>query len=114
METNNKKTKVTHKPHTIRFTDKAIDELKYRNNYNHRQNVRFIDGPPGVTLRWTPKTNKKIFQIEGKCKGHSFRMDIGQFYLGSYGTLEVNESYYLYLKNIRDLMEPGSLTQRLP
>ena len=90
MQTNKKKTKVTHKPHSIRFTDKAIDELKYRNNYNHRQNVRFIDGPPGVTMRWTPKTNKKIFQIEGKCKGHSFRMDIGQFYLGSYGTLEVN------------------------
>jgi hypothetical protein len=35
METNKTKTKVTHKPHTIRFTDKAIDELKYRNNYNH-------------------------------------------------------------------------------
>ena len=63
METNKTKAKVTHKPHSIRFTDKAIDELKYRNNYNHRQNVRFIDGPPGVTLRWTPKTNKKIFQI---------------------------------------------------
>jgi len=90
METNKKKTKVTHKPHSIRFTDKAIDELKYRNNYNHRQIVRFIDCPPGITMRWTPKTNKKIFQIEGKCKGHSFRMDIGQFYLGSFGTLEVN------------------------
>ena len=63
METNKKKTKVTHKPHSIRFTDKAIDELKYRNNYNHRQIVRFIDGPPGITMRWTPKTNKKIFQI---------------------------------------------------
>ena len=41
METNKKKTKVTHKPHSIRFTDKAIDEMKYRNNFNRRQNGSF-------------------------------------------------------------------------
>ena len=60
METNKKKTIVTHKPHSIRFTDKAIDELKYRNNYNHRQNVRFVIIPGCVTCLFPSNLLKHI------------------------------------------------------
>lgn len=75
-------------PRSLRFTVKAVDKLKYRNNYNYGQNVRFLDGPPVITMRQTPKTNKKIFQIKGKCKGHSLRMDLGQFYPDSFSILK--------------------------
>ena len=105
METKKTKGILTHPSHTIQYTDKAIADLKY-NQKNHKRNrlrVNFKNGPVGVSLRWTPKSNKKIFQLEGFYKGHSFRMDIGQFYLGSYGTLEVNEKLTPIFKKHKSL-----------
>ena len=105
METKKTKGILTHPSHTIQYTDKAIADLKY-NQKNHKRNrlrVNFKNGPVGVSLRWTPKSNKKIFQLEGFYKGHSFRIDVGHFYLGSYGTLEVNEKLTPIFKKHKSL-----------
>ena len=108
MEAIKNKTKVTHQSHTIQYNDKAIEELKYNKKTEKRQRIKvnFRNGPIGVSLRWTPRTNKKIFQLEGKIKnkiigetkdiegviikGKSFRMDLCQFHYEHLGTLEVN------------------------
>ena len=61
METKKTKGILTHPSHTIQYTDKAIADLKY-NQKNHKRNrlrVNFKNGPVGVSLRWTPKSNKK-------------------------------------------------------
>jgi len=102
MEAIKKVKKVTHPLHTIQYNDKAIEGLKWNKKLEKRQRiiVSFKNGTVGISLRWTPKTNKKIFELVGKLKnkkikdkqikGKSFRMDLGQFHLGHFGTHEVN------------------------
>ena len=61
MEAKDNKSKVGHQLYSIQYNDKAITNLKYNQKTEKRQRIKvqFKNGPGGVTLRWTPKTNKK-------------------------------------------------------
>ena len=86
MEAKDNKTKVIHQSYTIQYNDKAIEGLKYNKKLEKRQRIRvhLKNGPGGVTLRWTPKTNKKIFQLEYKFRSKYYVLDCGQFQPGSF------------------------------
>ena len=100
MEAKDNKTKVIHQSYTIQFNDKAIEGLKYNKKLEKRQRIRvhLKNGPGGVTLRWTPKTNKKIFQLEYKFRSKSYVLDCGQFQPGSFTCNSLNK----YLIRIND------------
>ena len=59
MEPKTNDTKVRHQLYEVQFTDKAINNLKWnkRTEKRHRVKVRLKNGPKGVSIRWTPKTN---------------------------------------------------------
>ena len=63
MEQVRDKHKIEHQRYTIQYNDKAIEGLKWNKKLEKRQRikVRFKNGPRGISLRWTPKTNKKVF-----------------------------------------------------
>ena len=81
MEQVRDKHKVAHQLHRIQYNDKAISNLKWnkKTEKRHRIKVSFKNGPKSITLRWTPKTNKKIFQLMFKFRGKTLRYDCGEF-----------------------------------
>ena len=81
MEQVRDKHKVAHQLHRIQYNDKAISNLKWnkKTEKRHRIKVSFKNGPKSITLRWTPKTNKKIFQLMFKFRGKTLRHDCGEF-----------------------------------
>jgi len=78
--------KGTHQFHTIQFTDKAIINLKYNKKTEKRQRIRvkLKNAPRGISLRWTPISNKKVFQLEFRFRGKKYRHDCGVFTPGVY------------------------------
>ena len=100
MVANIKSNKVIHQSYTIQYNDKAISNLKWNKKIEKRQRIRvhFKNGPGGVTMRWTPKTNKKIFQLEYKFRGKSYVLDCGQFLPGSFTCTSLDK----YLITIND------------
>ena len=49
-------------------------------------------------MRWSAKTNKKIFQLEYKFRGKSFILDCGQYLPGSFTCTDLDK----YLIKIND------------
>ena len=66
----------------------------------------FKNGPGGVTLRWTPKTNKKIFQLIYKFRGKTYTLDCGQFIPGSFTCNSLDK--YLLRINEKHRNDDGS------
>ena len=109
MEANLKQDKITHRLHTIvQFNDKAIENLKWNKQTNIRQRikVRFKNGPRGVTLRWTPKTNKKVFELIYIFRGKTYRHDCGEFTPGVYTCVSLQE--YLVKLNSKHRSPDGT------
>jgi hypothetical protein len=109
MEANLKQDKITHRLHTIvQFNDKAIESLKWNKQTNKRQRikVRFKNGPRGVTLRWTPKTNKKVFELIYIFRGKTYRHDCGEFTPGVYTCVSLQE--YLVKLNSKHRSPDGT------
>ena len=81
MEQVRDKHKIEHQRYTIQYNDKAIEGLKWNKKLEKRQRikVRFKNGPRGISLRWTPKTNKKVFQLIFSFRGNSLIQDCGEF-----------------------------------
>ena len=100
MEADIKLNKVIHPSYTIQYNDKAISNLKWNKKIEkrHRIRVHFKNGPRGISLRWSPKTNKKIFQLEYKFRGKSFILDCGQYLPGSFTCTDLDK----YLIKIND------------
>ena len=86
MEPDIKHKNIVHQQYTIQFTDKAINNLKWNKQTEKRQRIkiRFKNGPRGISLRWTPKTNKKVFQLIFIYKGKTFTHDCGEYTPGVY------------------------------
>jgi integrase len=86
MEADKKTNRIEHQQYTIQYNDKAISDLKYNKRISKRQRikVRFKNGPKGISLRWTPKTNKKVFQLIFAFRGKSLLLDCGEFLPGSF------------------------------
>ena len=105
MVTINKSVGVTHQSPKIQYNDKAIAELKFNKKLAKREriDIGFKNGPVGVSLRWTLKSNKKVFQLLGKCRGQTFRMHLGQFHLGAFGTHEVDTKLTPIFKKHKDI-----------
>ena len=100
MEADKKTNRIEHIQYTIQYNDKAISNLKYNKQTIKRQRikVRFKNGPRGISLRWTPKTNKKVFQLIFAFRGKIFIHDCGEFLPGSYGCNDLDK----YLINLND------------
>ena len=66
---------------TIQYNDRAISNLKYNKQIVKRQRltIRFKNGPKGIQLRWTPKTNKKVFRLVFLFRGKSYSHYCGEF-----------------------------------
>ena len=92
--------KGTHQFHAIQFNDKAIINLKYNQKTEKRQRIRvkLKNAPRGISLRWTPQTNKKVFQLEFKFRGKKVRHDYGVFTPGVY-TCNTLMSYLVRLND---------------
>ena len=104
MEANLKTKKITHQLHTIQFTDKAIENLRWNKGTEKRQRikVKFKNGPRGVTLRWSPKTNKKVFELIYIFQGKTYRHDCGEFTPGVF-TCNSLQEYLLKFNNKLDI-----------
>ena len=76
--------KVAQQLHTyeVEFNDKAITNLKYKEKTiltRKRIRVRLKNGPRGVVLRWTVRTNKKVFSLMFKFRKKILRHNRGEF-----------------------------------
>ena len=65
MEQETKSLKIRHQLDTIQFTDSAIENLKWNKRTDKRQRIKikFKNAPKGISLRWSPRTNKKVFKF---------------------------------------------------
>ena len=108
MEANTKTSKVIHPSYTIQFTDKAIESLKWTKQSTNRQRVRvkFKNAPRGITLRWTPKTNKKVFQLQFKFREKSYNHDCGEYTPGVFTCRSLQE--YLLKLNEKHISADGT------
>ena len=81
MEPNTNDKKVSHQLYEVQFSDEAIIKLKYNKKTEKRHRVKVIlkNGPKGVSLRWTPRTNKKVFQLLFKFRGKTYFHNCGEF-----------------------------------
>jgi hypothetical protein len=82
METDLKQEKITHRlPTRIQFSNKAIEGLTWNKQTEKRQRIkiRFKNGPRGVSLRWTPKTNKKVFELIYIYNYKTYRHHCGEY-----------------------------------
>lgn len=82
MEAKAKQKNIVHQQYTIQFSDKAINNLKWNKQIEVRQRikVRFKNAPRGISLRWTPEMNKKVFQLKFRFRGKKIRHDYGVFF----------------------------------
>jgi hypothetical protein len=81
MEANSKTEKITHRLPTIQFTDKAIENLRWNKGTEkiQRISIKFKNGPSGVSMRWTPKNNKKVFQLIFIYNSKTYNHDCGEY-----------------------------------
>ena len=100
MEAKLNKEIITHRLPTIQYNDRAISNLKWNKQIGKRQrlNIRFKNGPKGVQLRWTPKTNKKVFRLVFLFRGKSYSHYCGEFLPGSFGCNDLDK----YLLKLND------------
>ena len=92
--------KVIHPSYKVQYNDEAILNLKWNKKSVKRQRIRvkLKNAPRGISIRWTPKTNKKIFQLEFKFRGKSYVHDCGEFLPGSFGCNDL-DGYLLKLND---------------
>jgi len=88
----------------IDFNDKAIDRLYIKSgpriDFKFRNvKVSFLKS---LRLRYSPKTQKKIFTLMYGYKGRSLKLPFGEFILDHYGTLEVSEELLKLYKKYYD------------
>jgi len=100
MEAMLNKKRITHRLPTIQYNDRAISNLKYNKQIVKRQRltIRFKNGPKGIQLRWTPKTNKKVFRLVFLFRGKSYSHYCGEFLPGSFGCNDLDK----YLLTLND------------
>ena len=81
MEPNTNEKKVSHQLYEVQFSDEAIIKLKYnkKTEKRHRVKVNLKNGPKGVSIIWTPRTNKKVFQLLFKFRGKTYFHNCGEF-----------------------------------
>ena len=98
MEANLKTEKITHRLPTIQFTDKAIENLRWNKGTEKRQriSIKFKNGPKGISLRWSPRTNKKVFQLIFRFEGKTIFHDCGEYTPGVF-TCSALQEYLLKL-----------------
>ena len=108
METIKDKAKITHQSPTIQYNDKAIKELKWNKKHSKRKRieVKFKNGPKAISLRWTPKTNKKVFTLSFRFREKTYRHNCGEFLPGSYVCNDLDK--YLIKLNEKHRNEDGS------
>ena len=100
MEADLENKKIVHQQYTIQFSNKAINNLKWNKQTEIRQRIkiRFKNGPRGVSMRWTPKTNKKVFQLIFIYNGKTYTHDCGEYTPGVY-TCESLQEYLVKLND---------------
>jgi len=108
MEQTAKTKNLTHHLHTnLDWTNKAIEDLKYSGSINDRLRLnipfKFTKGSflKGVSLRWTPKKNKKVFQLVYWYQDRTFRLDLGE-YTPNFGVQECQEYILELFKKYKD------------
>jgi len=86
MEQISKRKKIIHPLYIIQYNDKAIADLKWNKKTEVRQRVKvnFKNGPRGISIRWTPKTNKKVFQLIFIFRKKTYVHDCGEYIPGSF------------------------------
>ena len=86
MEQISKRKKIIHPLYIIQYNDKAIADLKWNRKTEVRQRVKvnFKNGPRGISIRWTPKTNKKVFQLIFIFRKKTYVHDCGEYIPGSF------------------------------
>ena len=105
MKVENKTIKVDQElTREIDFNDKAIDRLYIKSgpriDFKFRNvKVSFLKS---LRLRYSPKTQKKIFTLMYGYKGRSLKLPFGEFILDHYGTLEVSEELLKLYKKYYD------------
>ena len=100
MEADLENKKIVHQQYTIQFSNKAINNLKWNKQTEIRQRIkiRFKNGPRDVSMRWTPKTNKKVFQLIFIYNGKTYTHDCGEYTPGVY-TCESLQEYLVKLND---------------
>ena len=75
----------------INFNDKAIDKLFIESGNRITIKFKNVKVPylTGLVLRYSPLTQKKKFVLKYGYKGKSKKLNLNEFVLGHYGTLEV-------------------------
>ena len=109
MDHLNKEEILTHHLHTnkINWTNKAIQNLKYngqvtdRLRLNYKFNYEKGSYLKGLSIRWTPKLNKKIFQLVYWFRDRTFRLDLGEF-SPTFGTHECTQVILELSKKYKD------------
>ena len=99
---------ITHRLHSIQFTDEAIENLKWNKRTEKRQRirVRLKNAPKGISLRWSPKTNKKVFELIFIYNKKTHRHDCGEFTHGVFTCSALEE--YLTKLNAKHKNKDGT------
>ena len=108
MEQISKRKKIIHPLYIIQYNDKAIADLKWNKKTEVRQRVKvnFKNGPRGISIRWTPKTNKKVFQLIFIFRKKTYVHDCGEFIPGSFTCNDLDG--YLLKLNEKHRNDDGS------
>ena len=86
----------------IKFSNEAISSLKIKSE--KRIQVKFTDTPGslrGVSLRYTPNTNKKVFELRYTYKNKDYRVCLNEFAEGVYGVNECQEQMLALVKKCK-------------
>jgi integrase len=86
----------------IKFSNEAISSLKIKSE--KRIQVKFTDTPgslSGVSLRYTPNTNKKVFELRYTYKNKDYRICLNEFAEGVYGVNECQEQMLALVKKCK-------------
>ncbi len=105
MKVDNKTIKVDQElTKEIDFNDKAIAKLYIKSG--PRKDFKFrntkVSYLKGLRLRYSPKTQKKIFTLIYGYKARSLKLPFGEFILDHYGTVEVSEELLKLYKKYYD------------
>ena len=100
MEQETKSLKIRHQLDTIQFTDSAIENLKWNKRTEKRQRIKikFKNAPKGISLRWSPRTNKKVFQLIFRFEGKTIFHDCGEYTPGVF-TCSALQEYLIKLNS---------------
>ena len=86
----------------IKFSNEAISGLKIKSK--KRIQVKFTDIPgslSGVSLRYTPSTNKKVFELRYTYKNKDYRISLNEFVEAVYGVNECQEQMLTLVKKCK-------------